>query len=66
VTNVLLVRTGFAPALAERLVRVLFDHRSDLDAAGPAAQDIRIETATRTRPVPLNSAAGKALKALAG
>ncbi len=66
VTNVLLVKKGFDPALAERLVRVLFDHRSDLEAASPAAKDIRIETATKTQPVPLNPGAEKALKALAG
>jgi TRAP transporter TAXI family solute receptor len=65
VTNVLLVKKGFDPALAEQLVRVLFDHRSDLEAASPAAKDIRIQTATQTRPVPLNAGAAKALKALA-
>jgi TRAP transporter TAXI family solute receptor len=65
VTNVLLVKKGFDPALAEALVRVLFDHRSDLEAASPAAKDIRIQTATQTRPVPLNAGAAKALKALA-
>jgi len=66
VTNLLLVKRGFDPALAERLVRVLFDHRSDLEAASPAAKDIRIETATETTPVPLNPGARKALRALAG
>jgi TRAP transporter TAXI family solute receptor len=66
VTNVLLVKKGFDPALAELLVRVLFDHRSDLEAASPAAKDIKIQTATQTQPVPLNSGAEKALKALAG
>jgi uncharacterized protein len=66
VTNVLLVKKGFDPALAERLVRVLFDHRSDLEAASPAAKDIRIQTATQTQPVPLNPGAEKALRAVAG
>jgi TRAP transporter TAXI family solute receptor len=66
VTNVLLVKKGFDPALAERLVRVLFDHRSDLQAASLAAKDIRIHTATQTRPVPLNPGAQAALSALAG
>jgi TRAP transporter TAXI family solute receptor len=66
VTNVLLVKKGFDPALAERLVRVLFDHRSDLVAASPAASAIRIDSATETRPVPLNPGAKKALRALAG
>jgi TRAP transporter TAXI family solute receptor len=66
VTNVLLVKKGFDPALAEQLVRVLFEHRSDLEAASPAAKDIRIGTADQTRPVPLNAGAAKALKALAG
>jgi len=66
VTNVLLVKTGFDPALAERLVRVLFDRRSDLVAASPAASAIRIDTATETQPVPLNPGAEKALQALAG
>jgi TRAP transporter TAXI family solute receptor len=66
VTNVLLVKKGFDPALAERLVRVLFDHRSELVAASPAANAIRIDTATETRPVPLNAGARKALRALAG
>jgi TRAP transporter TAXI family solute receptor len=66
VTNVLLVEKGFDPALAERLVRVLFDHRADLEAASPAAKDISIDSATQTRPVPLNAGAEKALKALAG
>ena len=65
VTNVLLVRKGFDPALAGRLVRVLFDHRSDLEAASPAAKDIRIQTATQTRPVALNAGAAKELRALA-
>jgi TRAP transporter TAXI family solute receptor len=66
VANVLLVKKGFDPALAEQLVRVLFDHRSDLEAASPAAKDIRIQTATRTEPVPLNPGAEKALRALGG
>jgi TRAP transporter TAXI family solute receptor len=66
VTNVLLVKKGFDPALAERLVRELFDHRADLEAASPAAKDIRIETATQTQPVPLNRGAEKGLRALAG
>jgi TRAP-type uncharacterized transport system substrate-binding protein len=66
VTNVLLVKKGFDAALAEQLVRVLFDHRSELEAASPAAKDIRIETATRTQPVPLNPGAEKALRALSG
>jgi TRAP transporter TAXI family solute receptor len=65
VTNLLLVKTGFDPALAERLVRALFDHRSDLEAATPAAKDIAIRTATRTQPVALNPGAKKALDALA-
>jgi TRAP transporter TAXI family solute receptor len=66
VSNVLLVKTGFDPALAERLVRVLFDHRSELEAASPAAKGIKIDTATETEPVPLNPGARKALQALAG
>jgi uncharacterized protein len=66
VTNVLLVKKGFDPATAEQLVRVLFDHRADLEAASPAAEDIRVETATQTRPVPLNPGAKTALRALAG
>ena len=66
VTNVLLVKKGFDPALAERLVRELFDHRADLEAASPAAKDIRIETATQTQPVPLNRGAEKELRALIG
>jgi len=66
VTNVLLVKKGFDPVLAERLVRLLFDHRSELEAASPAARDIKIETATQTQPVPLNSGAEKVLKALVG
>ena len=66
VTNVLLVKKGFDPATAEQLVRVLFDHRADLEAASPAAKDIGIEIATKTRPVPLNPGAKTALRALAG
>jgi uncharacterized protein len=66
VTNVLLVKKDFDPALAERLVRVLFDHRADLEAASPAAKDITIETATQTQPVPLNPGAEKALRASDG
>ena len=65
VINVLLVERGFDPDLAEQLVRVLFDHRSDLEAASPAAKDIRIQSATETRPVPLNTGAKRALAALA-
>jgi hypothetical protein len=65
VTNVLLVRKGFDPALAEQLVRVLFDHRSDLVAASPAAKDISVQNATQTRPVPLNAGAKEALTTLA-
>ena len=65
VINVLLVERGFDPDLAEQLVRVLFDHRSDLEAASPAAKDIRIQSATDTQPVPLNPGAKRALAALA-
>jgi TRAP-type uncharacterized transport system substrate-binding protein len=65
VMNVLLVKRGFDPALAEQLVRVLFDHRSDLEAASPAAKDISVRTATETQPVPLNAGAKRALTALA-
>jgi hypothetical protein len=42
------------------------DHRSDVEAASPPAKDIRIDTATQTRPVPLNAGAETALNALAG
>ncbi len=66
VTNVLLVKKGFDPALAERLVRVLFDNRADLEAASPAAKGITPEAATQTEPVPLNGGAAKAIQALAG
>jgi TRAP transporter TAXI family solute receptor len=66
VRNVLLVKKGFDAALAEQLVRVLFEHRSDLEAASPAAKDIRIQTATQTQPVALNPGAERALRALAG
>jgi uncharacterized protein len=66
VTNVLLVKRGFDQALAEQLVRVLFDHRADLEAASPAAKEISLRTATETEPVPLNPGAERALAALAG
>jgi len=65
VTNVLLVKRGFDPDLAEQLVRVLFEHRPDLEAASPAAKDISVQTATETQPVALNAGARRALTALA-
>jgi len=64
VPNVLLVKKGFDPELAEKLVTLLFEKRADLEQVNSAAAGITLETAKKTDPIPLNPGAEKALDEL--
>ncbi|HEY8455675.1 MAG TPA: TAXI family TRAP transporter solute-binding subunit [Actinopolymorphaceae bacterium] len=64
VPNVLLVKEGFDPELAEKLVTLLFEKRADLEQVNSAAAGITLETAKKTDPIPLNPGAEKALDEL--
>ncbi|GAA5035635.1 TAXI family TRAP transporter solute-binding subunit [Actinopolymorpha pittospori] len=64
VPNVLVVKKGFDPDLAGELVKLIFDKRADLEKVNPAAEDISLDTAKQTEPIPLNAGAAKALDTL--
>jgi uncharacterized protein len=64
VPNVLLVKKGFDPELAGKLVRLIFDERAALEKVNPAAADITLESAKKTDPIPLNEGASSALDEL--
>jgi hypothetical protein len=64
VPNVLLVKKGFDPELAGKLVRLIFDERAALEKVNPAAADITLENAKKTDPIPLNEGASSALDEL--
>lgn len=64
VPNVLVVKKGFDPDLAGELVKLIFDKRADLEKVNPAAEDISLDTAKKTDPIPLNAGASKALDTL--
>ncbi|MFD6230572.1 TAXI family TRAP transporter solute-binding subunit [Streptomyces sp. NPDC060232] len=65
VPNVLLVKKGFDPELAEKIVTLLYGKRSDLEKVNAAAKEIEPAKADAVAPVPLNAGARTALKALA-
>jgi hypothetical protein len=64
VPNVLVVKKGFDPDLAGKLVKLVFDRKADLAKVNPAANDISLDTARKTDPIPLNPGADKALSDL--
>lgn len=64
VPNVLVVKKGFDPALAEQLVKLIFDQRAELEKVNAAAAGITLDTARSTDPIPLNAGATKALDGL--
>jgi TRAP transporter TAXI family solute receptor len=64
VPNVLIVKKGFDPGLAEKLVKLVYDKKADLEKVNAAAEDISLSTARKTDPIPLNSGASKALDGL--
>jgi TRAP transporter TAXI family solute receptor len=61
VPNVLLVKDNLDGNTACVLTKALFEHKDDLVRASRAAQDITLETARQTSPVPLHPGAKKAL-----
>ncbi|APU38520.1 MULTISPECIES: TAXI family TRAP transporter solute-binding subunit [unclassified Streptomyces] len=65
VPNVLLVKKGFDPELAEKIVHLLYEKKGDLEKVNAAAKEIEPSRADAVAPVPLNAGARTALKALA-
>ncbi|MEU3922523.1 TAXI family TRAP transporter solute-binding subunit [Streptomyces sp. NPDC029004] len=61
VPNVLLVKKGFDPELARKIVHVLLDHQPTLEQVNPAAKEISVGEAPNTTPLPLNPGAKAAL-----
>ena len=61
VPNVLLVKDDLDANLACVLTKTLFDKRDELVKANAAAKGIRLDTARRTKPVPLRPGAARAL-----
>jgi uncharacterized protein len=64
VPNVLLVKKGFNDEMAGKLVKLIFDKKSDLVAVNAAAEGISLDTAKQSAPIPLNPGAEKALDEL--
>ncbi|MGW7381983.1 TAXI family TRAP transporter solute-binding subunit [Streptomyces sp. NPDC054794] len=65
VPNVLLVKKGFDPELAGKLVDLLFDRQAELAKVNAAAKENSVADAGKTDPVPLNPGASKAITARA-
>ncbi|MFG2979535.1 TAXI family TRAP transporter solute-binding subunit [Streptomyces sp. NPDC048331] len=65
VPNVLLVKKGFDPDLAEKIVKLMYGKKGDLEKVNAAAKEIQLSQAEAVSPIPLNAGAQKALKALA-
>lgn len=63
VPNVLVVKKGFDPVLAGKIVGLIIDRRSELEHVNPAATEIGVESAALTGSVPLNTGARQALSA---
>jgi TRAP transporter TAXI family solute receptor len=61
VPNLLLVKQDLDGNTACVLTKALFEHKADLVKANKAAQDIQLDTARQTSPVPLHPGAKKAL-----
>jgi TRAP transporter TAXI family solute receptor len=64
VPNVLLVKDDMAGNTACVLTKALFERKADLVKANKAADDIKLENASQTSPVPLHPGAKKALDEL--
>jgi uncharacterized protein len=64
VPNLLLVRNDLDGNTACVLTKALFEHKADLVKVNKAAQDINLDTARQTDPVPLHPGAKKALDEL--
>ncbi|MCT7657862.1 TAXI family TRAP transporter solute-binding subunit [Mycobacterium deserti] len=64
VPNLLLVKDDMDGNTACVLTKALFDHKADLVQANKAADDIALDTAQQTNPVPLHPGAKKALDEL--
>jgi uncharacterized protein len=64
VPNVLLVKDDMAGDTACVLTKALFEGKADLVKANKAADDIKLENASQTSPVPLHPGAKKALDEL--
>jgi uncharacterized protein len=64
VPNLLLVNEDMDGNTACVLTKALFDHKADLVKVNKAAQDINLDTARQTDPVPLHPGAEKALDEL--
>lgn len=64
VPNLLVVPENLDLPTACVLTRTLFEHQADLAAVNPAAEDITLEQARRTTPVPLHPGAQQALNDL--
>ncbi|MFD5513681.1 TAXI family TRAP transporter solute-binding subunit [Streptomyces sp. NPDC127051] len=65
VPNVLLVRKGFDPDLAAKIVHLIYEKTSALEKVNTAATEIDPAQAANVAPVPLNPGAEDALKSLA-
>ncbi|MEU4690233.1 TAXI family TRAP transporter solute-binding subunit [Actinoplanes sp. NPDC023714] len=61
VPNFLLVRQDLDPDVACVLTKTLFERKTQLEQANAAAEEISLETARQTGPVPLHRGATKAL-----
>ncbi|GAA1634657.1 TAXI family TRAP transporter solute-binding subunit [Actinoplanes couchii] len=61
VPNVLLVREDLDANVACVLTRALFDRKPQLEQANAAAEEISLDTARKTAPVPVHRGAAKAL-----
>jgi TRAP-type uncharacterized transport system substrate-binding protein len=64
VPNLLLVNKDMDGNTACVLTKALFEHKADLVKVNKAAQDINLDTARQTDPVPLHPGAKKALDEL--
>lgn len=64
VPNVLLVGEDFADSNACAITKAIYDNVDELVAVHPAAQDITLDNAKQTDPVPLNKGAEQALDEL--
>jgi TRAP transporter TAXI family solute receptor len=64
VPNLLLVNQDMDGNEACVLTKALFEHKADLVKVNKAAQDINLDTARQTEPVPLHPGAKKALDEL--
>ncbi|MGH3888777.1 MAG: TAXI family TRAP transporter solute-binding subunit, partial [Pseudonocardiaceae bacterium] len=64
VPNLLVVPASLDPATACVLTKTLFERKSNLVAVNPAAENITLQQARQTDPVPLHPGAKQALDTL--